>query len=50
VIVFSLGLSWVGAWVLIRRYRGSDLVVSVPFEVILGTALSNIQWVGVGVG
>ena len=31
----SLGLSWVGAWVLIRRFRGSDLVVSVPFEVII---------------
>jgi hypothetical protein len=40
----------VGAWVLIRWYRGSDLVVSVSFEVILGTARSNIQWVGVGVG
>jgi hypothetical protein len=50
VIVASLGLSWVGAWVLIRWYRGSDLVVSVPFEVIFGTARPNILWVGVGVG
>jgi hypothetical protein len=50
MIIVSLGLSWVGAWVLIRGYRGSDLVVSVPFEVILGTARSNLQWVGVVVG